>query len=131
MKQLVKTKIRGHLKVTDDNGKILFDDHNDIVTNAENLLRRCVVGLNDLDTVEAFNSSPTSLATTTRIVYTLVSTNQIDLSFKFLPTDFNDTVDKLELGNSTEGVFSEVTGLSILKDSSTSLNITWSLTFNI
>lgn len=131
MKTKVNPQIKGHLKVTDDNGNILYDDHNDIVINAENLLRRCVAGDNDLNQVEAYNNTPASLGTTTRLSYTYVSTNEVELSFKFLPTDFNDTIDKLELGNDTEGVFSEVTGLSILKDNNTSLNVTWKLTFNI
>jgi len=130
METKINPKIKGHLKITDEHGHILYDDHNAVVINAENLLRRMTVGQSPIDSVKAY-ALGVPLASTTIVSSSFTSTNAVTMTFQFLAGDFNDTMDKIILGNSVQGPFSEVTGLSIFKDNNTSLNVAWKLTFNI
>lgn len=136
-KEYFNLDIKGHLKVWTKNkdGKetIIYDDHNTIVDNAENIIRRCISGdVHPIDNIAAYKAA---VLLATKVVgadeRTLISTDAFNFTTIFTFDDFNDTLDELRLVSSLAGTFSEVTGLSISKDSTEQLGVSWTITISI
>lgn len=137
LKDIIKPKFKGEVKIwTEDrygNITILYEDHNTIVANAENVIRRCISGdAYPIDNIAAYKAA-VLLATkeVTTDDRTLISTDAFEFTTIFTFDDFDDTLDELRLVSSLAGNFSEVTGLSIEKTSLEQLGVTWKITIAI
>jgi hypothetical protein len=129
MVQTLNMKVEGHLKIYDpQTGHIFYDDHNALVANAIEVIRRALGSNNFLDTVTAKKAGVTlaTVNTTGTIFSVSPDTNELICKATFNGVSFNDTLDELNL-ESADGIFSEVTGLSIYKDSTTQLGIEWKI----
>lgn len=130
MNQEVKLEVKGHLKVYClKTGKIFYNDHNALVTNAIEVIRRCLGSSGFIDTITAKKNGNVLATETVSSINFAVAPNNNEVMFKavFDEASFNDTLDELRLSSSTDGDFSEVLGLSILKDNATQIGIEWTL----
>lgn len=137
IKEIIKPQLKGHVQafIIDKlgNKRIVYDDHNAIVDNAETILRNCVSGYQTpIDAITAYKLGAVLASKTVGEEHrTMVSTDAFTFVTIFEFADFDDTLDELRLNSSIEGSFSEVTGLSIEKTSVDQLGISWTITFNI
>lgn len=129
----IKIALKGHVRVYEiGSGKVLYDDHNALVPNATNIIRRALTNnLSQLDVISAVKANVV-LATTniTSVTYGGFG-NEVTMKATFSKLSFNDTIDELRLGNNTHGELSVVDSLSIFKDNDTQLGIEWKLNIQI
>ena len=129
MEEAVDIKVSGHVKIWEmETDKVLYDDHNALTANAPNIIRRALGSGNNIDEITALKASVV-LATVpvTSIIYSAPAINEVTFRAVFNQVSFNDTLDELQLGESTHGLFSAVTGLSIFKDNNTQIGVEWKL----
>ncbi len=127
---LLNIKAEGHLKIYSvETGEVFYDDHNALVVNAVEVIRRSLGSGNSIDNIIAKKTSSTlATAVISSIIFSpSPGNNEIIYKAIFDQASFDDTLDELNLGSSADGIFSEVTGLSIFKDGNTQLGVEWKL----
>lgn len=134
MRNKLKIFSKGHLKATaylaDGSTKVLYDGPNAINNTpgceivAHSLGGDTIFNINQLTAYKA--SSPLKSRGFTRVDYP--NPGQVEFTAVFLEADSDDTLDELGLESAGWGKFSQVTGLSIHKDSTMRLAITWTIT---
>lgn len=133
MKETVDILIEGHLTITaikDGVEEVLYDDHNALLPNYKNVVRRALAGQPGyfIDRMKVLKAS-TELANVpvTNYEFIPLTDNEVKFSAVFNQGSFNDTLDEAVLYSDLGGDFSQVLGLSILKDDQTNLQIDWTL----
>ena len=127
-KETLNIKVSGHLRLYNvDTGEVYYDDHNALTSNAPNIIRRALgASNNQLDQIKALKAAAVlSVQPVTSVVY--ASIDEVTLKAIFPPAAFDDTLDELQLGNTVNGLFSKVTGLSVYKDFNTQIGVDWKL----
>lgn len=129
------TKIKGlvELEILDSNtGRVIekYTLHNALTSDAPLVLAKCLSGdaTYAINAVSAYKAG-NPLATVDVTTITYPSANSVEFYALFSTTDFNDTLDELRLVcNDAPVDFSQLTGLSILKDNTKSMAVTWKVT---
>lgn len=134
MKEKINLKMQGHIKVTSNKGGIIFEDHNTIEVDALDILVSCLSQIGptprQVDTIVvagvAIGSVPKLIEQAT------ILDNTITFSTEFTESDFNGTIEDLELRAASvdDKLFSSKTGLNVFKDDQTRLRIDWTITIN-
>jgi len=131
MKQKLKARVKGHIKAYDNvTGKVLYDGANNLTAAAEELLTKMIGTSNSLSSIAALKAA-VLLANATVTTVTFPDTSSVKLKALFIESDFDDTLDELELRYNGVDVFSEKTGLSINKNGTTQIAVEWTLTLTI
>ncbi len=133
MEEKLNMGVKGHLTLTLINGddkEVVYDDHNALVPNYKNIVRRALGGQTGyfIDNVIANKlGSPLANTPIINVEYIALTDNEVKFTARFSQASFNDTLDEVKLNSVNGGDFSIVSGLSILKDNLTSLQVDWTL----
>lgn len=115
------------------NKRILLEDRsNALVENARKIIAHSLAGDSQyfIDTIEVYKAAAL-LATSPGLTISYPAGDKtVKFITRFDEASFNDTLDEVKLISSTGGIFSEVSGLSVLKDNTLKLEIEWILTIN-
>lgn len=130
-------KIEGHINAklitSDGNELTVYNGHNDLTSDWDNILRRALAGQNNahITKIGAYkNGALLAEADITQFNYPTGVSNEIEFVAVFSETSFDDTLDEIRL-TAPLASFSSKTGLSIQKDQTAKLSIDWKLTINL
>lgn len=131
----IKLGIRGHILVTSNKEGVLYDHSNTISSGALPTIIQClsqIGGNKSLDSIKAigdFGSAQVAISNT----HYNPGESSIEFTALFDENSFNGTVTTLKLMSVSLGdiEFAKKTGLSLLKDSQTRLQIKWKITITI
>lgn len=127
----VKEKVAGKTKgwityqLIGPNGLIEERKENLVVANALTIMAKAIMGQSMVDQVALLKAS-TQLAVA-NVTYSLAASDTAQFVATFDEDSFNDTIDEASLESSSDGQFSDITGLSISKDNTMRLIITWTI----
>lgn len=107
------------------NGLIEERKENLVVANALTIMAKAIMGQSLVDQVTMLKAS-VALASV-GVTYTLAAADTAQFVAVFDEASFNDTLDEASLESVADGQFSDITGLSILKDNTMRLIITWTI----
>ncbi len=107
------------------NGLIEERKENLVVANALTIMAKAIMGQSLIDQVTLLKASV--VLASVGVTYTLAAADTAQFIATFDETSFNDTLDEASLESSADGQFSDITGLSILKDNTMRLIITWTI----
>lgn len=114
------------------NRKLLVDRKNALVANSKKIMVH-TLGQDSsyaITNIEVYKAA-SLLATSPLLTISFpVGDTSVKFTARFNEASFNDTFDELKLVSTAGGIFSEVTGLSVLKDNTLQLEIEWLLTIN-
>ena len=134
MQEQVNLKGKGEVSITLIKGGVrtpLFKT-NLITTNARNICAKALIDEDyQINQIKAFNTG-TQLANITNLTRRFVQNedNAIEFVARFIESDFDGTVTELNLESAIGGIFSELTGLSVVKDGQSQLEVLWKITIN-
>lgn len=136
MLEQLKLHVSGHVAVRlvdkDKNKQIVYNDHNDIQTNAYTILARCLAGVNNhIDYIEARQSG--SLLTASPIPglgITFPAANIVRFATEFDYAEAVGVIDEFRLVSSVGGIFSKIDGLTITKPNTVKMQVIWTLTLS-
>lgn len=127
MKQKLKATVKGHIFAYDNlTGDVLYDGPNNLTAAAEELLTKLIGTGNYLSTIAALKAS-VDLKNANVVEVTYPDTSSVKLRAIFTESDFDDTLDELQLRYNGADVFSQKTGLSIAKNGTTQIAVEWTL----
>lgn len=131
MNQKLTASIKGHILITDViTNEVLYDGANNLTVDAEELVTKMLGTSSRLSTIAAMKaSSDLKNANVSSVTYP--DTSSVKLKAVFVESDFNDTLDELQLRFDGTDAFSEKTGLSISKNGSTQIAVEWTLTITL
>lgn len=135
MNQLLNTEVKGWVKIfaiRGDQRELILDQKNAVLTNAKKIIAH-TIGQDPtmaIDTIEVYKASGLLADQSTLTISFPPGDNIVKFSGRFDEGSFNDTLDELRLKSSIGGDFSQVTGLSVLKDNTMQIEIEWILTIN-
>lgn len=131
MKQKVKASIKGHILITDvKTNEVLYDGANNLTVDAEELVTKMLGTSSYLSTIAALKFS-VDLKNANISSVTYPDTSSVKLKAVFVESDFDDTLDELQLRFNGTDAFSEKTGLSITKNSSLQIAVEWTLSITL
>lgn len=126
---------RGHIKITKFNAqgdaRVIVDRANLILANSDAIVAKLLGGTANwnLDRIGVYKATSLIIANSiTSVSYP--ATNSVKFAAYFSTSDFNDTIDEVRLASAIGGDFSQVTGLSVTKDSTQELLIEWTIIIN-
>lgn len=132
MTEKFNLSINGHIKIiSSKDNKILFEQHNQIESDALEIITRCMSQVDFNKSVDKIKAYGNFLSTEREVFFVnyTPSTNTMLFRATFMEFDFDGTIDKLELRSSAlNKVFAMKEGLSILKDAQSRVQIDWSIT---
>lgn len=127
MQEELNLKISGHLFIQDDKGDVLYDDHNALTLNANNVVRRALASEPAINRMVAYyQGNEVGRTTVAGVLYP--AADQVTFQASFSKELFNSNIDRISLNSNTSGEFSEVTGLTLVKDGDTKMSIDWTIT---
>lgn len=112
-------------KLSTPRGVIEGKIDNLVVPNAKTIIAKALYGASLVDNMSAYATS--SLLATTTCSGSLSAPDSVMFVGEFDEASFNGTLDELRLESSSDGSFSEITGLSIAKDNLSRLSIVWTI----
>lgn len=123
--------IRGHIKAINNKTGILYNDPNTIGSGALGIIIQTLSQIGGTVQVDTIKANGAFGQTETNITSAQYNQAEKSITFKatFLEDDFNGTVEDLELKSNSLGglVMAQKTGLSIIKDSDSRLQIEWKI----
>jgi len=126
--------VKGEVIITDQNGKVLFEDHNDTTPFVAEMVALAIAGNipGNFFSVGLIRAQGDFGNQTAPITYVETADGQPWVISKatFSPSSFTGNITQFSL-ETQNLVFSNVTGLSIDKAASTAITVTWKITFNI
>lgn len=134
MKDNIKMGLKGRITITDQNNMALFDDNNQIKPSALEIITRCLTQKDfskSINRIVAYGDFGESEA---NISYTEYLPDESAILFRaiFLETDFNGTINNLELRCSAlDLTFANKSNLDIVKDGSARVQVDWKIFVNI
>lgn len=134
MEEKIKMDVKGWLilKGIDSKGNemILYNDHNTLTGDAKEILTYILAGESwGLNKIKVLKNN-VELASNTNLSHVFPTTDSVQFSCMFSETDFNDTLDELQLISQSGKIFSKVSSLNVFKDNTVKLMVTWKLTIN-
>jgi len=136
MKENLNLEVSGHIKLYEfrENCRVLIlDQKNAIQVEAKNIIRKALTGLAKIDKITCLAAGDVVLGSTT-VGATLTSPNQGEVTFtgNISAASFAGTIEKLKLDSIYESQsFSIVSGLSVVKDGLTDLQVEWTIRINL
>jgi hypothetical protein len=130
--QEAKFKIKGRLKiysVSSDNQRVLLvDKNNAILPNASDIVAKLLANYTwPISHIWAYKAN-NPLASASVTYDPGVPAGQAVFRARFIENSFNDVFDELRLASANGGDFSQITGLSVLKDNTLQLEVEWHIT---
>lgn len=131
MTEKFNLSINGHIKIiSSKDNKILFEQHNQIESDALEIITRCMSQVDFNKSVDKIKAYGNFLSTEREVFFVnyTPSTNTMLFRATFMEFDFDGTIDKLELRCSAlNKIFASKDSLSILKDSQSRVQVDWKI----
>lgn len=131
----IKIGIKGHISIIDGDNNLLLDQHNAIGPQAVQVITQCLTQLNfakSVNGIRATGSFGTVTQNIFRTVYDPIA-NNITFRAVFYEEDFQGVITDLELISTalSGAILAEKKGLTISKDSSSRIQIDWTININL